>query len=67
MAEAQKKTVQFPGQPQVKELPTVTMHPLAPLIDKVAVPAAWFVGGIVFAKLFLAAKREPVRILKEGL
>lgn len=66
MAEAQKKTVQFPGQPQTKELPTVTMHPLAPLIDKVAVPAAWFVGGIVFAKLFLA-KREPVRILKEGL
>lgn len=65
MADAQKKTVQFPGAPAPKEIPTVNMHPMAPLVDKVLVPAAWFVGGIVFAKLLLSKKERVV--LKEGL
>jgi hypothetical protein len=56
MAEAQRKdnTVPFPK----KDVPTVNMF--SPLIEKVAVPAAWFIGGIVFAKLFLGKKEHTV-------
>jgi hypothetical protein len=66
MAEPQKKTVQFPGAPPPKEIPTVNMHPMSPLVDKVLVPAAWFVGGIVFAKLLLTKKESPT-IIRGGL
>lgn len=62
MAEPQKKnTVPFPGTSQ-KEVPTVNMHPFAPMVDKVLVPAAWFAGGIIFAKLFLKKKENPTII-----
>ncbi len=52
---AQKKTVPFPqpkdGMP--KDIPTVNMtHPLAPMIERFAVPALFFVSGVVVSRIF---------------
>lgn len=67
MAEPQKKTVPFPGQKGMpKDIPTVNMnHPLHPIIDKFAVPAAWFVGGMIISRIFWP-RRVGVQMQKEG-
>ncbi len=58
MADAQKKTVPFPGTPPKpsglpKEIPTVNMnHPMLPIVEKFLVPAAWFTGGVIISRIF---------------
>lgn len=66
MADAQKKTVPFPGKGMPKDIPTVNMtHPFHPVIDKFLVPASWFIGGMVVARIFWPRK-VGVRMEKEG-
>lgn len=57
MPEAQKKTVPFPGAKRPdglpKDIPTVNMnHPALPLVEKFAVPFAWFASGVLVARIF---------------
>jgi hypothetical protein len=57
MADAQKKTVPFPGVKNLtglpKDIPTVNMnHPMLPIVEKFLVPAAWFAGGVVISRIF---------------
>ena len=57
MAEAQKKTVPFPGTKSPtglpKDIPTVNMnHPMLPIVEKFLVPAAWFAGGVLISRMF---------------
>lgn len=70
MADAQKKTVPFPGTKNPdglpKGIPTVNMnHPLHPVIDKFLVPASWFIGGMLVTRIFWP-RRVGVRMEKEG-
>jgi hypothetical protein len=55
-----KNTVPFPnkkGMPKdIHGSMTVTPHLFSPMVEKFLVPAAWFAGGIVFAKIFLGKK-----------
>jgi len=68
MAQAQSKTVPFPGSQKQSGMPenipgdskgtTVVNHLFSPMVDKFLVPAAWFAGGIIFAKIFLRPKER---------
>lgn len=53
---AQQKTVPFPGTKPTgmpKDVPTVNMnHPALPLVEKFAVPLAWFAAGVVLSRIF---------------
>lgn len=66
MAEAQRKTVPFPGVKNPdglpKNVPTVNMnHPLLPMVEKYAVPAAWFATGVLVARIFWPRKVNVLR------
>lgn len=53
---APKNSVPFPGAKKdglPKDIPTVNMnHPALPLVEKFAVPLAWFTAGFVISRIF---------------
>lgn len=57
-AQPKAKTVPFPGAEPKKEVPTVTMHPVAPLVDKFLVPVAWVAFGVFIGKVLWKSKEK---------
>lgn len=53
MSQAPFKTAPPKATGMPKGVPTVNMvHPMHPVVDKLLVPAGWFIAGVCFARIF---------------